>query len=419
MIDPIRNSPRPGFGEFVALMAMLTSLVALSIDAVLPALPSIGEDLGVVRENDNQLVVALLFLGFAFGQMVYGPLSDSTGRKRAAYLGLGLFMLGAVLSMLAWSFPVVLLGRFLQGFGVAGPRTITIAMVRDQFAGREMARVMSFIMGIFILGPVVAPSIGQLALSVAGWRAIFGGYLVMALVTTVWFALRQRETLDPSRRLPLAAGRLAGAVREVFRSRLALGYTVAAGLVFGSFLGYLNSAQQILQVQYGLGRDFPLYFAGLALAIGGASFSNARLVMRFGMRRLVGRALVSIWLVSSLFLAIAWQVEGHPPLVALMGYLTLVFFGVGILFGNLNALAMEPLGHIAGTGAAVVGSFSTLISLVLGTLIGQSYDRTVIPLVGGFALLSAAAALVVRWTERPSRGESERSSLLELGSESR
>lgn len=392
---------RPRLGEFIALMAMLTSLVALSIDAVLPALPAIGADLGVTRANDNQLVISLLFLGFALGQMLYGPLSDGVGRKRAAYLGLGLCMTGCVLAMAAWSFPVVLLGRLLQGFGVAGPRTITLALVRDRFSGREMARVMSFIMTIFILVPIIAPTLGQVALSVAGWRAIFGGYLVMAVVTSVWFLLRQTETLPEARRIPLSTERLLGAVREVFRSRVALLYTVATGLVFGAFLGYLNSTQQILQEQYGLGSRFPLYFAVLAISLGGATFSNARLVMRLGMRPLVSRALVAIVVFSAVFLVVAWRDAGNPPLWTLMAYLLAVFFAIGLLFGNLNALAMEPLGHVAGTGAAVVGSTSTLISLVLGTAIGQSYNGTVIPLVAGFAVLAAGAGLVVWQVREP------------------
>jgi len=390
-----RSGPR--FGEFVALMAMLISLVALSIDAVLPALPAIGQELGVARANDNQLVISLLFLGLAFGQTLWGPLSDSTGRKPAVYLGLGMFIAGCVLSILARSFAVMLLGRFLQGAGVAGPRTITVAMVRDQYQGRDMARVMSFVMAVFILVPVVAPAIGQGVLAIADWRAIFAGYLGIAVIAMVWFALRQPETLLEDRRIPLSGRRLGLALGEVCRSRAGLGYTVAAGLVFGAFLGYLNSAQQILQEQYGLGALFPLYFAILALAIGGASVSNARLVMHHGMLRLATRSLWIICALSTVFLAVAWGFAGHPPLWLLMSYLMLAFFAVGILFGNLNALAMEPLGHVAGTGAAVVGSLSTLISLLLGTAIGQSYNGTIFPLVGGFAVLSAASAMVVRW----------------------
>jgi len=200
----------------------------------------------------------------------------------------------------------------------------------------------------------------------------------------------------------------------VFRSRASLGYTLATGLIFGSFLGYLNSAQQILQVQYALGARFPIYFAILAIAIGSASISNSRLVMLHGMRPLVVRSLAALVTISTAFFVVSSMLAGQPPLWALMAYLMLVFFCVGILFGNLNALAMEPLGHVAGTGAAVVGSFSTLISLLLGTIIGQSYDGTVLPLVGGFAVLSAAGGVVVWWTRHASDMNDE-PGVLEMG----
>jgi DHA1 family bicyclomycin/chloramphenicol resistance-like MFS transporter len=262
-----------------------------------------------------------------------------------------------------------------------------------------MAQVMSFVMAVFILVPVVAPLFGQLMLIVAHWRAIFVAYLVLALIASAWFALRQPETLAPNRRLPFSLTRLGLAIREILANRLALGYTIAAGLVSGAFIGYLNSAQQIFQTQYGLGRLFPFYFATLALAIGSASFLNAQLVMRYGMRWLSFTALLTLAGLSIIFLAIATGLAGQPPLWALMIYFLMSFFCIGILFGNLNTLAMEPLGHIAGVGAAVVGSLSTLISLLLGTLIGQSYNGTILPLVGGFALLSIASAGVMRWAE--------------------
>ena len=394
------NSHRPiRFGEFVALMAMMISLVALSIDGLLPALPEIGQALGVQRENDNQLIISLLFLGLAVGQMIYGPLSDSMGRKPAIYGGFGLFILGCLLALFATSFPVLLIGRVMQGLGAASPRIVTVALVRDQYDGRAMARVMSFVMAVFILVPVIAPLFGQIILIVAHWRAIFGAYLVLALIASIWFALRQPETLAPNRRIPFSLARLAMAIREIFANRIAFGYTLATGLISGAFIGYLNSAQQVFQEQYGLGRLFPLYFAVLALSIGSASFLNARLVMRYGMRLLSRSALLTIGGLSIIFWAIAYVLAGHPPLWALMIYFLISFFCIGMLFGNLNALAMEPLGHIAGVGAAVVGSLSTLISLLLGTLIGQSYNGTILPLVGGFALLSATAVIVTRWAE--------------------
>jgi DHA1 family bicyclomycin/chloramphenicol resistance-like MFS transporter len=388
-----------GLTEFVGLMATLTALVALSIDMVLPALPAIGASLGVERANDNQLILSLLFLGFGLGQLFYGPLSDAAGRKPAAYIGLALFTLGCLLALLARTFPVMLAGRFLQGVGVAGPRTITLALVRDRFEGREMARVMSLIMAVFILVPVVAPAIGQAILGALGWRAIFVAYLAMGLLAFVWFAVRQEETLPGSRRIPFSIGRIGAAVRDVVTNRPAIGYTIASGYVFGAFLGYLTSAQQILQQQYGLGARFPLYFAMLALAIGGASLLNASLVVRYGMRALSRWSLRGICLVSVAFTVVAGAASGHPPLWMLMTYLMVSFFGIGLLFGNLGALAMQPLGHIAGTGAAVVGATSMLISLALGTWIGQRYDGTVLPLVAGFAILSAGAILAAWWAE--------------------
>jgi len=388
-----------GFAEFIALMAMMTALTALSIDAMLPALSEIGLELGVTRANDSQLVISLLFLGIAAGQMFYGPLSDSIGRKPTIYIGFGLFGIGCLLSMLTTSFQLMLVGRVLQGLGVAAPRVVVLALVRDRYGGRTMAQVMSFVMAVFILVPVIAPSFGQVVLLVAHWRMIFAIYLLLVVVIGIWLAWRQPETLPPDRRIPFSLVRIGRAIREVFSHRPAFGYTVAIGLVSGAFIGYLNSAQQLFQVQYGLGQLFSLYFALLALSLGSASMTNARLVMRFGMRALSFRAMQSIGVLSVIFLAVAALTAGQPPLWSLTLYLLLTFFGVGLLFGNLNALAMEPLGHIAGVGAAVVGSLSTFISLLLGTFIGQSYNGTVFPLVGGFALLSITAIGVTRWIE--------------------
>ena len=380
-------------------MAMMISLVALSIDALLPALAEIGQELGVQRANDNQLIISLLFLGMAVGQLVYGPVSDSTGRKPAIYAGFGLFIIGCLLCLFATSFPVLLAGRVMQGAGAAGPRIVTVALVRDRYEGRAMAQVMSFVMAVFILVPVIAPALGQGILIIAHWRAIFGAYLGLALIASTWFVLRQPETLAPNRRIPFSLKRIVRAIREIFANRIALGYTIATGLIFGAFLGYLNSAQQMFQVQYGLGRQFPLYFAMLALSLGSASFLNARLVMRYGMRSLSFHSLLAIGGLSTIFWVIAYALAGHPPLWALMLYFLISFFCIGILFGNLNALAMEPLGHIAGVGAAVVGALSTLISLLLGTVVGQSFDGTILPLVGGFTILSAASIVVMRWAE--------------------
>ena len=380
-------------------MAMLMSLVALSIDAMLPALGEIGRDLGVARSNDVQLVVSLIFVGIAVGQLGYGPLSDSTGRKPALLAGMALYMVGCLFSLFSQSFSVMLAGRLMQGLGVAGPRIVTVALIRDQYQGRQMARVMSFVMAVFILVPIMAPAMGQGILLIASWRAIFGVFLAIAVATSFWFTLRQPETLPVDRRAPFRLARVVSGFREVLMTRTALGYTITAGLVFGPFLAYLSTAQQVFQVQYGLGKLFPLYFALLAIALGAASLLNARLVMRYGMKPLSRWALSVMGLLSLGFFVVSYLAAGHPPLWALVAYLLAVFFCEGVLYGNMNALAMEPLGHIAGVGAAVVGALSLVISIVGGTLIGQAYNGTILPLVAGFGALGIAALAVMRWTE--------------------
>lgn len=388
------------FTEFVALMAFMTAMTALSIDAMLPALGDIGRELGAQRANDSQLVISMIFLGLSLGQIFYGPISDSSGRKPTIYVGIGIYIVGCLLALFATNFPMMLIGRFLQGMGVAGPRSVAVALVRDQYSGRAMARVMSFVMTVFILVPIIAPMLGQGVLLFAHWRAIFGIYLLLALLVGAWFALRQPETLPAERRIPFQVSRILSAFREVFVNRIGLGYTVMAGLISGGFVGYLNSAPQIFQIEYGLGAKFPFVFATLALALGSASYVNAQLVMRFGMRTLSRWALWGLGSLSVVYVGVAWLFAGQPPLWSLMAYLLLGFFAVGILFGNLNARAMEPLGHIAGVGAAVVGSLSTFLSTIIGSLIGQSYNGTVLPLVGGFALLSLLSLAVMVWAER-------------------
>jgi len=376
------------------------SLMALSIDAMLPALPQIGSDLNVQNTNDRQLVVSTIFLGVAIGQLFFGPLSDKTGRKPAMYMGYSIFIFGALISAFSYSFPMMLFGRFLQGLGISAPRAVLLALVRDLYEGRLMARVMSFVMTVLLLIPMVAPSLGQAILLQTGWRSIFFSFVVIALITITWFALRMPETLLLEKRTPFSLQRIINSTLEIIKIRPTFGYTLSAGLISGAFLGYLNSAQQIFQEHYALGERFPLYFALIALSIGVASFLNARLVMHFGMRFLVWWSLIVILGLATLTLGISILTTGQLPLWLVMAYLISTFFSVGILFGNQNSLAMEPLGHLAGIGAAVVGSLSTLISIPLGTLIGQSYNGTVIPLIIGIAILSGMSIMVVRWVNR-------------------
>jgi DHA1 family bicyclomycin/chloramphenicol resistance-like MFS transporter len=294
---------------------------------------------------------------------------------------------------------MLLIGRLLQGVGASAPRAVILALVRDQYKGRTMARVMSFVMTVFILVPMIAPSMGQAILLLAGWRAIFGSFIMLAVITWIWFALRMPETLSLENRAPFSLRRIFDATHEIIRIRSAIGYTLSAGLVSGAFLGYLNSSQQIFQEQYALGERFPLYFGIISFSLGLASLVNTRLVMRFGMRFLVRWSLYLIIGLGTAGILMAVLTAGKPPLWLMMAYIMSTFFCIGVLFGNQNSLAMEPLGHLAGIGAAVVGSLSTLISMPLGTIIGQRYNGTVTPLIAGILILSGLSLLVVNWAE--------------------
>ena len=386
-------------GEFIPLVALLFSLVALAIDAMLPALPELGRDLGAARPNDVQYVVVSLFLGLGVGQIVFGPLSDRIGRKPAIYAGLGVFMAGCLISFAAPTFEAMIAGRVLQGIGVAAPRIVTVALVRDQYGGRPMARIMSFAMAVFILVPAVAPALGLLVLRAAGWRAIFVAFFLIAAAAFAWLLVRQPETLPPARRRSLSLRAVARSVREILGIRSAVGYTVATGFAFSPFVAYLSSAPQMFEEGYAVGDLFVVWFAVLALAIGAAAIVNGRLVMRYGMRRLSTAAAAAITLLSIVAWLGLFPFDGLFPFWLFMAYFLLVFVCVGLLFGNLNALAMEPLGHLAGVGSAVVASLATFISVPLGGVVGQSFDGALYAQVGAFAVFGLAMLAAIRWAE--------------------
>lgn len=393
-----KQKAMPSFTEFVIIVSLMMSLTAFSIDAMLPALSQISTDLVVNNPNDRQLVISVIFIGIAVGQLFFGPLSDKIGRKKATYIGYGLYILGAVISGLALSFPMLLFGRILQGIGVSSPRAVTLALVRDQYEGNRMARVMSFAMMVFILVPTIAPSLGQAIISFAGWRGVFAAFVIFGLISVTWFAIRIPETLSPANMIPFSFNRILKSVREILKIRIALGFTLASGCVYGIFTGYLNSSQQILQEEYALGAKFSLIFAIISLALGFASFMNSRLVMKYGMVRLVQWAMRAQIVLSIFFLVIILILPEQPPLWGLMTFFMLFFFCTGIIFGNINALAMQPLGHLAGIGSGVIGSFSTLLSTLLGTIIGLAYNGTILPLVLGMVVLTSISIFITRWS---------------------
>lgn len=397
MFNPTKPLP---FAEFVVMLAFMVSIVAMSTDIMLPALALIGDDLRVADPNDVQLIISSLFLGFAIGQLVAGPLSDAYGRKPIIFCGYVVFVVGCILSIASTDLTAMLIGRFLQGIGAAAPRVVSTSLIRDGHAGRAMARIMSIIMSVFILVPAIAPSIGQGVIMILPWRYTFFVLLAMAVAAAVWFAIRQPETLMSENRRVLSIRNLVAGCIDVLSTRTVFGYTLSMGFIFGAFLSYLGASRQIFQSTLGAGDMFAVYFGVAALAVGAASFFNSMLVMRLGMRLLTHSALVALVLLSGVFLAVFHSFHGQPSLSLFMTWQLAAFFCVGILFGNLNALAMEPLGHIAGLGAALVGSISTFISLPFGWLVGQMYEGTVMPLVGGFFALGLAALIASRWAER-------------------
>ena len=388
------------YPEFIALMALMMSIVALSTDAVLPALPMIGDALGTADENHRQLVVGVLLVGLALGQILFGPLSDSLGRKPIILFGFATFAVGSLLSIWSPNFETMLIGRLVQGFGAAAPRVAAVAVVRDRFEGRQMARTISLIMTFFILVPAIAPTVGQIILTFADWHGIFWLFIVMASGTGLWAMSRLPETLSDRYRHPLSFTRVGIAFVEVLKNRMAMGYLLATSSLLSGLFGYVTSAQQIFQDLYGLGDLFPVAFGGLAISIGFASFVNSRLVVRFGIRRMVRVALSAMIALTAAFAASTVYADGLPPLWLMFPLLAPMFFGFGLLFGNMNARAMQPMGHIAGSAAAVIGTGTTALAAVVGSLIGQAFDGTVLPLAFGFLFGALFSLTFSIWAER-------------------
>jgi DHA1 family bicyclomycin/chloramphenicol resistance-like MFS transporter len=397
--DQHASPSQPSLG-YLVLIAFTISTVALATDVMLPAMSLIGHHFALQNMNDTQYVVSTFFAGFAIGQLVVGPLSDSFGRRPVIIWGYVLFLMGCALSILASSWAMMLIGRVLQGLGASAPRIVAVAIVRDEYKGRIMARIMSVVMAVFIIVPALSPALGQAMIYLGGWRAAFLGLVMVALPTMLWFMARMPETLHQDRRRPFSISSILKGLVVIINTRVTLGYTCASGLAFGLFLGYLSTAQQIFQTTYITGDYFALYFGLAALSIGGASFFNSRLVMWLGMRRLSLMAVIGLSLWSGGFLILMTQsLGGMPSLLIFMIWLLAAFFCIGIMFGNLMALAMEPLGDFAGLGSAFVGALSTMISLPLGWMISDAYDGTVYALVTGFTVLANAAWLVMVWTD--------------------
>jgi DHA1 family bicyclomycin/chloramphenicol resistance-like MFS transporter len=387
-----------GFVEFVGMVAGLMALNALAVDVMLPALQEIGAALDVADENHRLGVLSAYLVGFGAGQIFVGSVSDRFGRRAVLFWGLALYVAAAVACAAAPSFEALLAARALQGIASAAPRVITTSVVRDCYAGRQMARVMSLAMTVFIAVPVLAPSVGQLVILFAPWRAVFVLLTVYGLLMLLWTVLRLPETLPAERRRPIAPAAVAAAFRDILATRQTLGYALAGGMMFGSMFGFLLSAQQVFTQVFLLGASFPLAFAAVALMMSLSSFLSARLVGRLGMRFISHGAVVAFTGLSAVMALLArLDLLSFAPFMALLGG---VMFLVGLIFSNFNTLAMEPQGHVAGTASSLIGSVTTLLAAASGTVIGQAYDGTLVPLATGYLGFGLASLAIIAVTER-------------------
>lgn len=387
------------FGEFVPLAAALMALTALGIDSMLPALPAIGASLGVDSPNHRQFVITAFLIGFAVAQLAYGPLSDRFGRRPVLLVALSCYVFTCAIAAISGSFVLLLLARLAMGTAAAGARVVTVALVRDCYAGRAMARVMSLVFIVFMAAPIFAPAVGQIILSAGGsWRTIFWGIAAIAGLVLLWFALRMPETLATNARQSLHPTRVVADYGMMLRDRAAVGYTIATGLLSGALFGFIGSVQQVMDDVFHRPELLTLVFAGVASTMAVGSFLNSRIVMRLGTRVISHTALSLLTLIAAVHLA-----------VTLLGWETLWSFAVlqalmmacfGLATSNFSAMAMEKMGAIAGTASSLQGFVTTLAGALIGAAIGQAFDGTTIPLYSGFLLMGGLSLVVVAVTER-------------------
>ncbi|MGB0635286.1 MAG: multidrug effflux MFS transporter [Paracoccaceae bacterium] len=388
------NSNRLSTGEFVIIVALNFSLIAFSIDALLPALPDIASELVPFSPNKTQFIISSFLLGMGIATLFTGPLSDSFGRKKIIFVGGIIFLFGTVLASIANNLEIVLLGRFIQGLGVAGPRVVTLAIVRDLYAGRRMAQIMSISMIFFTFVPAVAPMIGALLLLNFGWRSIFTGFIVFLIIAVGWLLLRQPETLMIKNRVSFTFTRIYNSFLDCFSNKVFVISTILQTLTFSILFASISTIQQIFDITYDKALSFPYWFGLIALISGSGSFINSYLVVQIGMRKLINLGFI-IGIGSSLLLILV-NIFYLIPFPLYFVWQLSVFFMIGLIIGNLNAMAMQPMGHIAGLAASIIGSASTIFGVVIAIPIGLSFKNTPDPLIIGILCLSSLSFLILK-----------------------
>lgn len=398
--DAAPATPHPGMGfrQFVGYIAALMATNAIAIDSMLPALPEIGRALNIDTANHTQIVITAYLLGFGLAQIVYGTLADRFGRKPVLLVGLAIYTIASVGCYFAPSLGVMIAARAIQGVGSAATRILAITIVRDCYSGRQMARVMSLAFIVFLAVPIVAPSIGQLIMLVAPWKAIFSMLFLFGAVLLVWTTIRLPETLKEENRTPISVRGITFAFGLVFRSRVTVGYMLAMTMVMGGLFGFINSAQQVFADAFGARELFTLIFAVIAVFMALSSLLNSKVVGKLGMRRVSHAALLGYLTVTLIHAAVV--LAGIETIWTFSALQALMMFFFGLMVSNFNAMAMEPVGHVAGTASSALGFVSTVGGALLGFGLGQLFDGTTLPLTLGFAALGIGALGWVLFAER-------------------
>lgn len=392
------NNAPIGFAEFVALVAALMALTALGIDSMLPALPAIGASTHVATENERQFIISSFLIGFGIAQLLHGPLADRYGRKPVLTVALAGYVVANIVAALSASFPLLLIARFAGGVAIAASRVVTVALVRDCFSGRSMARVMSLAFMVFMAAPIFAPVMGSTVLLIGSWRLIFWTIAVISALVLVWFWVRMPETLAPERRIPLSLARLLSGVGETLTDRSSLGYTLATTVLVGALYGFINSVQQIV-FDYLKRPDLLIpIFISIAGTMAVTNLANSRIVLRFGMRKISHSALVGLFVIASTHLL--WLLSGHETIISFAILQALTMASFALANSNFSAMAMENMGRIAGTASSVQGFVSVTTGTIIGALIGQSFNGTPAPLFAGNVIAALTAFTIVAITER-------------------
>lgn len=387
-----------GFRQFVGLIAALMAVNAVAIDAMLPALPAIAAALHMPADNQRQWIVTAYLLGFGVAQLFYGTLADRYGRRPVLLTGLTMYLVFSLTAAFSTSFEMMVIARVLQGIGSAGARVLSVSIVRDCYSGRPMARVMSLSFIVFLGVPIIAPSLGQLIVLVAPWQMIFVVFGLFGLAVMIWVWFRLPETMRREDRTPISVANIGHGLKTVLTTRVSIGYTLAMTVMLGGLFGFINSAQQVFVDVFHAQRWFTTVFAIIALSLAVAALINSRIVVRYGTRRISHAALMGYVAVALTHAAVA--ITGHETIVVFAVFQSCLMFCFGLMMSNFGAMAMEPLGHLAGVGASIQGFMTTVGGAILGFMVGQQFNGSVVPLTLGFAGFGLGGFVVVMLTER-------------------